>query len=112
MKGARVGTQLWDRWIFESEPASEPVLAATRSYGKGRIAALAINPAYIHQFGHTKFANNNCGEMSFGQIDGMILEKATGRCPATPACSPSAYTGGSATTPLPRDSRLQGGEPG
>ena len=52
-------------------------MGAVRTWGKGRMAALSINPGYTHQFGYTKEKGIG-GEMNFGLVDGMILKTGDG----------------------------------
>ena len=82
MPGARVATLVDDYWVYEPDQKGEPVLAAVRPVGKGRLGVLSINPTYTHRLGYTKLANNNYGEMSFGQIDGIILKQGNGAVPS------------------------------
>ncbi len=82
MPGARVATLVDNYWVYEPDAKRDLVLGAVRSVGKGRLGVLSINPAYTHRLGYTKLANNNYGEMSFGQVDGIILRKGNGAVPS------------------------------
>ncbi|MHB9023640.1 MAG: hypothetical protein ACYC7E_05615 [Armatimonadota bacterium] len=82
MPGARTGTLVDHTWVYEPDGPGAPVLAAVRQLGKGRMAVVSICPSYIHRLGYTKLASNNYGEMSYGPIDGIILQKGNGVVPS------------------------------
>jgi len=82
MPGARTATLVDHSWVYEPESGHPLVLAAVRAVGKGRLGVLSINPAYTHRMGYMHLANNGYGEMSYGQIDGIILKKGDGTVPS------------------------------
>ena len=82
MPTASLATQVDEQWIDEPLPEGGLVLAAARAVGKGRLAALSINPKYIHQSGFTRFASKSEGEMSYGLVDGIVLKKGDGSVPS------------------------------
>jgi hypothetical protein len=82
MPTARAGTEIDGEWFFHSVMTNDLVLAAVRPCGKGRLAAIAINPAYTHKFGTWRLANKGYAEMSYGYIDGIVLSKGDGQIPS------------------------------
>ena len=82
MPGARLATLVDREWVFEPERDGDFVLAAVRTVEKGRLGVISIHPAYIHRLGHIKLASNSYGEMSYGPVDAVILEKGDGEVPS------------------------------
>ncbi len=82
MSGARIGTMVSGKWLYEPDPMEDIAIAAVREYGKGRLGVLAISPAYIHRLGYTKLEKDWYGEQCFGPIDGIVIAKGDGRVPS------------------------------
>ncbi len=82
MPGAQVATLVDHDWIVAPRPPESLVLAAVRTLGKGRLAVLSINPAYVHRMGYIRLDSNSYGEMSYGPVDGIILQKGDGAVPS------------------------------
>ena len=82
MPGARVATTVDREWQYEADAPTNPVLAAVRQVGNGRLAVLGINPAYTHRLGYTKIERGWYGEMCYGPIDGIILRTGDGKVPS------------------------------
>lgn len=82
MSGARIGTMVNGRWLYEPDPKDDIVLAAVRDQGKGRLGVLAVSPAYIHRLGYMKLEKDWYGEQCFGPIDGIVITKGDGRVPS------------------------------
>jgi hypothetical protein len=82
MPGARIAYDVQCEWVYAEDSPVELVLAAVRTVGKGRLAVLAINPAYIHGLGYTRRDSKWYGEMCYGLIDAIVLEKGNGTVPS------------------------------
>jgi hypothetical protein len=86
MKGSRIGRQEEYQWVYDPEQSGEmpPPLVAVRSWGKGRIATIAMPANYTHRMGYHKIsqAGGWFGEMCLGLVDGIILEKGDGKVPS------------------------------
>ncbi|MHB9132374.1 MAG: hypothetical protein ACYDBB_14985 [Armatimonadota bacterium] len=82
MPEATLARQVDDKWVDDPLPKGGPVLCAVRQVGKGRVAVLSIHPWYTHQMGYAKVDSKRVGEMSPGEIDGIILKKGDGQVPS------------------------------
>lgn len=82
MPESRAANQIRHEWVADESCKGEPVLAAVRPLGKGRLAVFGLSPNYVHRYGLTKIEDNSLGEQSVGVIDGIILEKGDGAVPS------------------------------
>lgn len=80
MPGSMIAVSTDRQWtrIEGDAGMEEPVLAAVREVGKGRLAVFALSPQYIHRYGYTRIEKKAVGEQSVGIIDGIILDKGDG----------------------------------
>ncbi len=84
MPESMIGVSVACKWspMEAVGPTSVPVLAAVRTVGKGRMAAFALSPNYVHRFGYTLVKGGMIGEAAVGPIDGIVLEKGDGQVPS------------------------------
>ncbi len=84
MPESMIGVSVADKWspMAGVDPARAPVLAAVRTVGKGRLAAFALSPNYVHRFGYTLIKGGRIDEAAVGPIDGIVLEKGDGQVPS------------------------------
>lgn len=65
---------LYTKWI-PIEGQKEPVIAAVRQYGRGRVAVLGVSPFYTLWMPFARPQGGWIGESNTGMIDGIFLEK-------------------------------------
>ena len=82
MPGARLAYDVRGNWVHAEDSPKELTLAAVRAVGKGRLATFAVSPGYIHRLGYLRRENKWYGEMCFGLIDGIVIEKGNGTVPS------------------------------
>jgi hypothetical protein len=68
----------YTKWI-PIEGLNEPVIAAIRQFGKGRVAVLGVAPFYTLWMPFARPEGGWIGESHTGMIDGIFLEKGDGK---------------------------------
>lgn len=83
MKGSITARCLrYKDWFPISGVQDPPILAATATIGKGRVALLSINPVYLLTGPYWDAKRKSKGEFTTGAIDGVVVEKGDGENPS------------------------------